>query len=89
MVGKSARLQVIPQRSTQSTTNLPLQTCKKNQQTFFVHSTGVNFSSRNNFANLGSFAKVSVSVQSIIPCCVQGFIEMNRNGNLANFFSYV
>ena len=32
-----------------------------------LHSTGVNFSSRNNFANLGSFAKVSVPVQFIIP----------------------
>ena len=26
---------------------------------------------------------------SIIPCFAQGIIDMNRNGNLANFFSYV
>ena len=32
-----------------------------------LYRTGVNFSSRNNFANLGSLAKVSVPVQSIIP----------------------
>ena len=34
---------------------------------FLLYSTGVNSSSRNNFANLGSLANVSVSVQSIIP----------------------
>ena len=25
----------------------------------------------------------------IIPCAEQGIIDMNRNGNSANFFSYV
>ena len=30
------------------------------------HGTGVNFISRNNIANLGSFAKISVPVESII-----------------------
>ena len=45
---------VIPQQSTQNTAYLPLQTCKK---TVPLHGTGVDFSSRNNFANLGSFAK--------------------------------
>ena len=33
---------------------------------FLWYPTGVDFSSRNNFANLGSFAKVSISVESII-----------------------
>ena len=33
---------------------------------FLLYNTGVNFSSSNNFAHLGSFAKVSV--QSLIPC---------------------
>ena len=32
-----------------------------------LYDTGVDFSSRNNFANLGSFATVSVPVGSIIP----------------------
>ena len=36
---------------------------------------GVNFSSHDNFANLGSFAKVSVPVQSIISCSNQGIID--------------
>ena len=36
MVGKSTRLQVIPQQSTQNTANLPLQTYEKNQCTFFI-----------------------------------------------------
>ena len=35
---------------------------------FLLYSAGVNFSSRNNFANLGSFAKVSAPVQFMIPC---------------------
>ena len=34
---------------------------------FLLYSTGVNFSSRDNFANWGSLAKVSVPVQFIIP----------------------
>ena len=33
------------------------------------------FNSRNNFANLGSFAKVSVPVGSIIPWSNQGIID--------------
>ena len=41
---------------------------------FLLYDTGVNFISRNNLNNLGSFAKVSVPVKSIIPCCNQGII---------------
>ena len=33
----------------------------------FLHDTDINFSSRNNFSDLGPFAKVSVPVGSIIP----------------------
>ena len=47
--------------------NLQLQTCDKNQWTFLLCSTGVNSSSRNNFGTLGSFAKVSAPVRTIIP----------------------
>ena len=68
MLGKSTHLQVIPQQSNQNTANLRLQTCETNQWTFFkLDGTGVEFSFRNNFANLGSFPKVSVPVESIIP----------------------
>ena len=35
---------------------------------FLLHNTGVDFSSRNNFANLCSFAKDSVPVESNIHC---------------------
>ena len=56
MVGKSTILQVIPQQSTQNTANLSIQTYGKNQRTFLLLNTGVNF------ANSGSFAKVSVPV---------------------------
>ena len=37
---------------------------------FLLYSTGADFSFRNNFANLGSFGKVSVPVQLIIPCII-------------------
>ena len=42
---------------------------RENQYTFLLtpYRMGVNSSSCNNFANLGSFAKVSVSVESINP----------------------
>ena len=63
MVEKSTRLQVIPLQSTQNTANLPSQTYEKNQWTFLFN-TGVNFSLRNNFANSGSVAKVSVPVHN-------------------------
>ena len=39
-----------------------------NQLTSFMVPHGRQLSSRSNFANLGSFAKVSVPVASIIPC---------------------
>ena len=41
---------------------------KKPVELFLLCDTGVNFCSRNNFADLGSFAKVFVLVESIIPC---------------------
>ena len=62
MVGKSARLAVIPQQSTQNTANLPLQTYEKTSELFLLFNTGADFSLRNNFANSGSCAKVSVPV---------------------------
>ena len=67
MLGKSTHLQVIALQSSQKAGNLPLQTCEENQWTFLLYDSGVNFSLRNNFANLGSFAKVSVPLQLIIP----------------------
>ena len=41
---------------------------KKISGLFLLHDTSVYFSSRNNLTNLGSFAKVFVSVRAIIPC---------------------
>ena len=40
----------------------------KNSELFLLFNTGVDFSLRNNFANLGFFAKVFVLLRSIIPC---------------------
>ena len=68
MVWRNTHLQVIRQKSTQHPANLPLQTCDKNQWAFLLGDMGVGFNFRNNFANLGSFAKVSVPLQSTIPC---------------------
>ena len=59
MVGRSTRLQIIPQQSTQNTANFPLQTYEKTSELFNM---GDNFSLRNNFDNSGSFAKVSIPV---------------------------
>ena len=41
---------------------------RETQWSFLWYHTGVDFSSRNKFANVGFFAKVSVSVESIIFC---------------------
>ena len=71
MLGKSTYLQVILQKSTQNGRNSPLQTCDENQWTFVLYNMGVSFNSRNNFVNLGFFAKVSVPLQFIIPCWQQ------------------
>ena len=70
MVGKSAHVQIIPQKGTQNAAKLPLEACDKNQWTFLLYFMGGSFNSRNNFFNLGSFAKVSVPLQSIDPWCV-------------------
>ena len=49
---------------------------RENQRAFFLfNDMGVNCSSRKNLANLGSFAKVSVPIESIIPWPVQGIID--------------
>ena len=47
--------------------NRDINLCDKHQWTFLLYETSVGFNSRNNFANFGSFAKVSVSLQFIIP----------------------
>ena len=59
---KNTRLQVIPQQSTQNTANFPLPTYGENRWTFFIVQHGRDFILLNNFANSGSFAKVSVPV---------------------------
>ena len=43
----------------------------------FLYDTDVDFSSRNNFANLGFFAKVSVPVESVTPWFDQGIMDFN------------
>ena len=48
-----------PAAKHQNAANLALQRYKKNQWTFLWHHKGADFSSRNNFANLGSLQKFS------------------------------
>ena len=65
MVGKSAHLQVIPPQSNQKLSNFFITDIrKKTSELFLLFNTGVDFSLRNNFANSGSFAKVSVPVHN-------------------------
>ena len=61
-------VQVIPQQSTEKRQIYAYRHARKASGLFGWHRTGVDFISRNNFTNLGSFAEVSVLVQSIIPC---------------------
>ena len=62
MVGKSTRLQVIPQYSTQNSKFATTDMREKPVNFFSLFNTGADFSLRNNFANSGSFVKVSVPV---------------------------
>ena len=48
---------------------------------FLWYRMGVDFCSRNNFKDFCSFAKDSVLLESMMPWCYQGIIDMNRNGN--------
>ena len=67
MVGKITHLQVTPQQSTQTQQICHYRYARKPVNVFLWYNTNVDFICRNNFANLGSFAKVSIPVQSIIP----------------------
>ena len=91
MIGKSTHLQVIPQKSTKKRSKFAIATRDKNQWTFFLYDTGVDFNSRNNFASLCFFAKVSVPLQFIIPCLGQGITDytgtklLRKNPNKRSF----
>ena len=61
MLEKRTYLPFVSQQSTQNNIS-ELQTYEKNQLTFLWYRMGVNLSSSNNFATLGAFEKVSVSV---------------------------
>ena len=41
---------------------------RKTSRLFLWHCMGVELSSQNNYTNLSSFAKVSIPVETIIPC---------------------
>ena len=64
MLGKITHLQVIPQQSTRKHSKFAITYIpEKPVDCFFLlFNTGVDFSLRNNFANSGFFAKVSVPV---------------------------
>ena len=56
---------------------------RKTSEPFLLYNTGVDFSFRNNFANLGSFATVSVIVQPVIPWFAQGIIVFKETETFA------
>ena len=59
--------------------NLRLQTYNKNQWTFLITTTrGVDFSSRNNFPNLGSSAKAFIPVKIYNSSILKGFTFINN-----------
>ena len=60
MLGKSTHLQVISQQSTQNTAICHYRHTRKTNENFSLFNTGVDF------ANSGSFAKVSVAVNIYI-----------------------
>ena len=71
-VNKKRLFTSYPAAKHQNTANLALKTTRKFSRLFVQYHTGGGFNSHNNFANLGSFAKISILVESIIPWYVQG-----------------
>ena len=67
MQGKCTHLQVISTQSAQTQQTWGYRHATKTRGLILSHDTSVGFSFRNIDANLGSFAKVSVPVESIIP----------------------
>ena len=63
MIGKSTRLQVIPQQSAKTQQICHYRHTEKTSELFLLFNTDADFSLPNNFANSGSFAKVSVPVK--------------------------
>ena len=66
MLGKSTHLQVIPPKPPKTQQICHYRHARKTSGLLLLCDKGVNFSSRNNFANLCLFAKVSIPVGVII-----------------------
>ena len=65
MVGKSTHLQVIPAAKHPKHSKFAIADIReKTSELFLLFNTGVDSSLRNNFANSGSFAKVSIPVHN-------------------------
>ena len=62
MVRKSTHLQVVQQQSTKTQQICHYRHTRKASGLFLLYDTGVDFISRNDFVNSGSFAKVSLPV---------------------------
>ena len=82
-----------PAANHQNAANLGLQSYEKTNGLSLWHSTGVNFSPRNNVSNFGSFAKVSVPVETIeqIKCIVASnpIEPKNTVGDKSNIFYFL
>ena len=64
MLGKSAHLQVIPQQAPKTQQICHYRHTRKTSELFLLFNAGVDFNLRNNLANSGSFAKVSIPVRN-------------------------
>ena len=68
MVGTSTQFTSYPAEKHPKSSKFAITYMLQKPVDFFLYDTSVGFNSRHNSANLGSFAKVSVPLQSIIPC---------------------
>ena len=85
-------MQVIPQQSTQTHQTCHYRHATKTSGLFLLFNTGADFSLRNNFANSGSFAKVSVLVYNYnsLGLCTNirelSSLKVNKTGVLRSTF---
>ena len=68
---KSPHLHVVPSQQTPKRSKFSVTNISERPVDFLRHQTSVDVSLRNTFTNLGSFEKVSIPVESIIPCYIK------------------
>ena len=67
-VSERAPIYMLPRSNAPKCSKFKVTDIREKQVDFLWHRTGVDFSSRNNLTKLGSFGKIFVPVETIIPC---------------------